>query len=450
MWEGLNPMQVDQFQSLKSGESQLAVVGLGYVGLPLLIAFAKKGFSVLGFDIHEKKIGRLRDRIDDTGELNEEDLTHFDKIQFSSDPHDLKSCSFIIVAVPTPIDGYNTPDLTPLEKASETIGQNLSKGATVVFESTVYPGVTEEFCVPVIEKSSGLSWQAGDFHVGYSPERINPGDKKHRLENITKVVSGESEDVCQLIAKVYSSVVEVGVFEAKSIKVAEAAKVIENTQRDLNISLMNELSVIFHKIGIDTKDVLEAAGTKWNFLKFFPGLVGGHCIGVDPYYLTSLAEQSGYHPQVVLAGRRINDQMSRFVAAETVKSMIDAGQKVRGAKALVMGLTFKENVPDFRNSKVFDLINELGTYGLDVVVHDPFMEHCRDQGKVNVQKDLKLSENFDVIIIANRHDEYLDMSLSKLHGFTSDGNTHQPVLVDLKWIYDRESAERQGFYYWTL
>jgi len=347
----------------------IAIVGLGYVGLPLAVEFGKK-YKTIGLDLSASKIESYRRHVDPTGEVSTENLKAATQLFPTTDAAALKEADFIIVAVPTPVDEAHNPDFSPLVGSSTAVGKNLKRGATVVFESTVYPGATEEVCIPLIEQHSGLTWKK-DFFVGYSPERINPGDKLHTLTTITKVVSGDTPDTLERVAEVYASVITAGVYKAASIKVAEAAKVIENTQRDLNIALVNELSLIFHRIGIDTTDVLEAAGTKWNFLPFRPGLVGGHCIGVDPYYLTHKAERLGYHPQVILAGRRINDGMGKYVAEQTIKNMIQAGFQVKGADVIVLGLTFKENCPDLRNSKVIDVIRELETYGVTVHVHDP-------------------------------------------------------------------------------
>ena len=347
----------------------VAVVGLGYVGLPLAVEFGKQ-YATVGFDLSEKKIAAYRNFLDPTGEVSQAELKAASGLRLTTDAADLANADFVVVAVPTPVDQAHQPDFGPLLSASETVGKNLKRGATVVFESTVYPGATEEVCVPVLERYSGLQWRR-DFFVGYSPERINPGDKEHSLTRIIKVVSGDSPETLERVAEVYSSIIAAGVHRASSIKVAEAAKVIENTQRDLNIALINELALIFHKIGIDTSEVLEAAGSKWNFLQFRPGLVGGHCIGVDPYYLTHKADMLGYHPQVILAGRRINDGMGKYVADQTVKLMIQAGSSVKGAAVNVLGLTFKENCPDLRNSRVIDVIRELSAFGARVHVHDP-------------------------------------------------------------------------------
>src|SRR5512134_1529487 len=347
----------------------IAVVGLGYVGLPLAVEFGKK-YATIGFDLSAEKVAAYKKHVDPTGEVSTDELRAASQLRVTTDPQALREADFVVVAVPTPIDEAHQPDFRPLLGASESVGKNLKRGAIVVFESTVYPGATEEICVPVLERRSGLVWKR-DFFVGYSPERINPGDREHTLTRITKVVSGDTPETLERLATLYGSVVRAGVYRASSIKVAEAAKVIENTQRDLNIALMNELSLIFHKIGIDTLEVLQAAGTKWNFLPFRPGLVGGHCIGVDPYYLTHKADKLGYHPQVILAGRRINDGMGKYVAEQTVKQMINAGLPVNGAHVIVLGLTFKENCPDLRNSRVIDVVAELASYGACVHVHDP-------------------------------------------------------------------------------
>jgi UDP-N-acetyl-D-galactosamine dehydrogenase len=406
---------------------KIAVVGLGYVGLPVAVAFGKKG-RIIGFDINEHRINTLKQGIDYTKEVESQDLLESD-IDFTNDPSRLREADFIIVAVPTPITETKQPDLTPLMKASETVGSNLQKGAIVVYESTVYPGATEEVCVPVLEKASGL--KAGvDFFVGYSPERINPGDKEHTFTKITKVVSGQNDEVLEIIAGVYGSVVEAGVYRASSIKVAEAAKVIENTQRDLNIALMNELAIIFDKLGIDTAEVLEAAGTKWNFLSFTPGLVGGHCIGVDPYYLTHKAESVGYHPEVILAGRRINDNMGKFIATSLVKQMIHKNMPVQGARVTILGLTFKENVPDLRNSKVIDVIRELQEFGVEVQVTDALAdkeEAVREYGIELVDYDKLIPA--DAVVLAVPHDEYVEKGWEQFNKLLKHG---RGIVVDIK------------------
>ena len=362
--------------------SVVAVVGLGYVGLPLAVEFGKKGRTI-GFDLSARKIASYKEGVDPTGEVSTEDLKAAVHLELSADPGVLAEADFIIVAVPTPVDDAHQPDFRPLVGSSESVGKNLKRGATVVFESTVYPGATEEVCIPIIEKHSGLKWKK-DFFVGYSPERINPGDKERTLTKIVKVVSGDTPETLERVKQVYGSVITAGVYPASSIKVAEAAKVIENTQRDLNIALMNELAIIFDRIGIDTLEVLQAAGSKWNFLPFRPGLVGGHCIGVDPYYLTYKAEKMGYHPDVILAGRRINDGMGKFIAEQTVKNLIRNGWMVKDAPIIVLGLTFKEDCPDLRNSRVIDVVRELQSYGANVIVHEPVADAAEAQHEYGV------------------------------------------------------------------
>ncbi|HMS83213.1 MAG TPA: nucleotide sugar dehydrogenase [Nitrospira sp.] len=410
----------------------IAVVGLGYVGLPIAIAFGKIG-PVIGFDINKKKIEELQKGMDRTGEVSKEDLG-IAQVRYTSEPADLKSANFIIVAVPTPINDALQPDLTALQKASELIGRNLSSGTIVVYESTVYPGATEEICLPILEQTSGM--KAGvDFKVGYSPERINPGDKEHTLEKIIKVVSAQDRDSLDIVADTYALVVKAGIHRASGIKVAEAAKVIENTQRDLNIALMNELSLIFHRLGIDTKSVLEAAGTKWNFLKFSPGLVGGHCIGVDPYYLTSKAESVGYHPEVILAGRRINNGMGKFAAEQTMKLLSQLSRPANELRVGVFGLTFKENVPDLRNSKVPDIIRELLEYGVQVLVHDPIAEKEEAVAEYGIHLvEWDEMKNLDGLIVAVAHKRFSDVGLQTLLAKLRSQN--QGVLIDIKSIFD--------------
>ncbi len=424
---------------------KIAVIGLGYVGLPVALAFAGVFDDVVGFDIDSIKIRELNEGFDRTGEVDLGELTAA-SMRFSSDPNDLDDRSFFVVAVPTPIDQRNQPDLTPLVRASETIGNHLQRGAVVVYESTVYPGVTEEVCGPVLERVSGLR-QRVDFKLGYSPERINPGDKEHTFKRITKVVSGEDSETLSRVADVYGAVVDAGVHRAPSIKVAEAAKVIENTQRDLNIALMNELALIFDRLGISTKDVLEAAGTKWNFLRFEPGLVGGHCIGVDPYYLTCKAQELGYHPQVILAGRSVNDGMGRFIAQRMIKLLIQQDlQPIKHAKIGVLGLTFKENVPDLRNSKVADIIAELRDFGIEPLVHDPFAdrkEACHEYGIELCEID-QLS-SLDGLIFAVTHREYRDMGDAGLFAMLKHGG----VFIDVKSIVDKARVP-EGIAYWRL
>ncbi len=431
---------------LQAGDATLAVVGLGYVGLPLAVAFGRK-VSVVGFDVSEAKVESLRSGIDPTGELGREELAST-RIEYTTNPGDLRRASFIVVAVPTPIDRHKKPDLGPIVAASRAIGQNLTPGTVVAYESTVYPGVTEEVCVPVLERESGLRCGT-DFRVGYSPERINPGDKEHTLERIVKVVAGQDAGTLEVVARVYELVVEAGVHRAPTIRTAEAAKVIENTQRDLNIALMNELSVIFNRMGIETRAVLEAAGTKWNFLRFTPGLVGGHCIGVDPYYLTYKAEELGYQPQVILAGRAINDGMGKYVAENTVKGLIRCGKVVQGSRVLVMGLTFKENVSDLRNSRVKDVIRELQEYGVDVVAHDPLADPAEAEREFGLRPvALDATGPVDGIVAAVDHDAYRDLTLSRLKGFYRENG--RGVLADVKMRYDRTEAESLGLYYWSL
>lgn len=432
---------------LKNRQARIAVVGLGYVGLPLAAAFGHK-FTVLGFDIDTDKVGQLTEGIDVTGELSSAEL-QATSITYTTEAADLRSADFIIVTVPTPIDRNNNPDLSPLEKSSTTIGRNLKQGAIVVYESTVYPGVTEEVCVPILEHESGLTCGV-DFKVGYSPERINPGDKVHTVDKITKVVSGMDDQTLETIAGVYGEVITAGIHRASSIKVAEAAKVIENTQRDLNIALINELALIFNKLGIPTRDVLAAAGTKWNFLRFTPGLVGGHCIGVDPYYLTHKAEQIGYLPQVILAGRRINDGMGKYVAEHTVKQMIRAAKVVKGARVLILGLTFKENVPDIRNTKVVDIVHELEDYGIEVLVHDPHADVAETRHEYSLELTaLDAAGQFDAVVYAVNHQSFSRLTPTVIKNFCGNGNG-QGVLIDVKSVFNRAEVEEKGLRYWSL
>jgi UDP-N-acetyl-D-galactosamine dehydrogenase len=424
----------------------VAVVGLGYVGLPLAVEFGKK-FDTIGYDLSASKIDSYRRFCDPTGEISSEELKAAARLTPTSDPSDLRRADFIVVAVPTPVDVAHLPDFSPLVGASTTVGQHMKKGAIVVFESTVYPGATEEVCVPVLERHSGMRWKQ-DFHVGYSPERVNPGDKEHTVSRITKVVSGDDEQTLDKVADLYASVITAGIHKASSIKVAEAAKVIENTQRDLNIALMNELALIFGRMGIDTLEVLQAAGTKWNFLPFRPGLVGGHCIGVDPYYLTHKAEMIGYHPQVILAGRRINDGMGAYIAQQTIKQLIKNGSPLPGAKVIVLGLTFKENCPDLRNSKVADVIRELKELGCNVSIHDPIA----DSGEAAHHYDLKLTPweelpaEADAIVAAVPHRSYLTMPLREL----SSRLKRNGVFIDVKSAFDRTAVGKAGFRMWRL
>ena len=432
------------FEQLVKKEEKLSLIGLGYVGMPIAVAFAKK-IKVIGFDLNPDKIGLYRRGIDPTHEVGDEAISN-STVEFTSDESRLRDAKFHIVAVPTPVNEDHTPDLTPVKSASSILGRNLTASSIVVYESTVYPGVTEEICVPILEKESGLKCGI-DFKVGYSPERINPGDKIHRLETITKIVSGIDDETLECIAKVYELVVDAGVYRAESIKVAEAAKVIENSQRDINIAFMNELSIIFNKMGIDTKAVLEAAGTKWNFLKFYPGLVGGHCIGVDPYYLTYKAEMMGYHSQVILAGRRINDDMGKYVAENCVKMLIKADRPVRNAKVAILGFTFKENCPDTRNTKVIDIIKELNEYGIYPIVADPKADIVEAEKLYNIHFiNIDNIVDMDALILAVSHDEYRNLTLEKINGFFGNNK----ILLDIKGVFDRKEYVNAGYTYWRL
>jgi len=429
-----------------SAESMtVAVVGLGYVGLPLAIEFGRR-YPTIGLDLSAEKVAAYLRKVDPTGEVLPEQFSAASHFRPTTDPTALQDAQFVVVAVPTPVDDAHTPDLAPLVGASTAVGRNLKPGATVVFESTVYPGATEEICIPIIEKESGLRWRH-DFFVGYSPERINPGDREHTLTTITKVVSGDSPQTLELVAQMYASIVKAGVYKAQSIKVAEAAKVIENTQRDLNIALVNELSLIFHRLGIDTLDVLKAAGTKWNFLPFRPGLVGGHCIGVDPYYLTHKAEMVGYHPQVILAGRRINDGMGKYVAEQTVKCMVNAGQPVKGGHVNVLGLTFKENCPDLRNSKVIDVIRELQSYGAIVHVHDPVAPADEARHEYGVELvDWNELPVAGAIVAAVAHRELVERPLEQVLAKLSP----RGVYADVKCVADMAALRAHGVSVWRL
>jgi len=425
--------------------SVIGVVGLGYVGLPLAVEFGKK-HRTIGFDLSASKVEAYRRHVDPTGEVAGEDLKAARLLQPTTDPAALKEADFVVVAVPTPVDDAHNPDFSPLVSSSTSVGRNLKRGAVVVYESTVYPGATEEVCVPILERESGLRWKK-DFFVGYSPERINPGDREHTLTRIVKVVSGDTPETLDRVAEMYGSIITAGVHRASSIKVAEAAKVIENTQRDLNIALMNELSLIFHRIGIDTLEVLHAAGTKWNFLPFRPGLVGGHCIGVDPYYLTFKAEKLGYHPQVILAGRRINDGMGKYIAEQTVKQMIQAGFPVKGSHVNVLGLTFKENCPDLRNSKVIDVIHELESYGVTVHVHDPVA--LPEEAKHEYGVDLVPWEHLpkaNAIVAAVAHAEFRQRPLDDYVAKLSSGG----LFVDVKCQADAAALQARGLQVWRL
>ena len=424
---------------------KVAVIGLGYVGLPLAVAFGAAG-PTIGYDRDERKVARLRERHDVTGEVGPADFAAARELEVTSDARKLREADFLIIAVPTPVDVARRPDLGILLAATETAGRSMKRGATVIFESTVYPGCTEEDCVPVLERASGMRWRDG-FHVGYSPERINPGDKAHRLATITKVVSGDSPETLERVAQLYARVALAGVHRASSIRVAEAAKVIENTQRDLNIALMNELAIIFHRMGIDTSEVLRAAATKWNFINFHPGLVGGHCIGVDPYYLTHKAEMLGYHPEVILAGRRINDGMARFIAEQAVKRLAQAGFPVKGSKAIVAGLAFKEDVPDLRNSKVADLIAELKGYGLEVHVHDPVVEPDEAGAEYGLTlEDWAALPRAELFVLAVPHRELLARPMADFEAKMVRG----AVMVDVKARMDRRALEQAGLRTWRL
>ena len=419
---------------------------LGYVGMPIAVAFARKA-DVIGFDLNQEKIKLYKSGIDPTKEVGDEAIRDT-SVQFTSDEEVLDEAKFFIVAVPTPVNEDHTPDLTPVEGASHTVGRHLSPGCVVVFESTVYPGVTEDICVPILEQESGLVC-GRDFKIGYSPERINPGDKVHRLETITKIVSGMDEETLDTVANVYELVVDAGVHRAESIRVAEAAKVIENSQRDINIAFMNELSIIFNKMGIDTKAVLEAAGTKWNFLNFRPGLVGGHCIGVDPYYLTYKAEELGYHSQIILSGRRINDDMGRYVAENLVKSLIKADKRVRDAKVALLGFTFKENCPDTRNTRVIDIVNELKEYGIQPVIADPIADKEEAKREYNIVfTDFGAIQDMDAVIVAVAHEAFLNMPESSLAELYKKGD--KKVLLDIKGLLNRQEFEKDGYLYWRL
>ena len=423
----------------------VAVVGLGYVGLPLAVAFGRR-FKTIGFDLSKPKIDAYRKGFDPTGELDRSELAAAKMLEVTNDEARLREADFVVVAVPTPVDDAHNPDLSPLVGASVSIGRNLKPAAIVVYESTVYPGATEEVCIPILERESGRTWKR-DFFVGYSPERINPGDREHRLSTIIKVVSGDTPESLERIATMYAAVVDAGVHRATSIKVAEAAKVIENTQRDLNIALINELSLIFHRIGIDTLEVLEAAGTKWNFLPFRPGLVGGHCIGVDPYYLTYKAERLGYHPQVILAGRRINDGMGKYIAEQTVKQMIQHGVHVKGSHVIVLGLTFKENCPDLRNSKVIDVIRELASYGVTVSVHDPVAHSDEAQHEYGVTlADWDALPRADAVVAAVAHSAYRELPIERFTAKLKPGG----LVVDVKCQMDAVALRKDGFRVWRL
>lgn len=428
------------YQELLNKETKLSLIGLGYVGLPIALEFAKK-ISVIGFDISEERVAMMKNNEDPSDELDTDDFKGCDII-YTTNPQDLKDASFHIVAVPTPIDSHNRPDLSPLIAATKTVGKILKKGDYVLFESTVYPGATEEECIPILEELSGLKF-VQDFKVGYSPERINPGDKVNTLSSVVKIVSGCDDDSLDNIAKTYELVVKAGVHRAPNMKVAEAAKVIENTQRDVNIAFMNELSIIFNRMGINTFDVLEAAGTKWNFLNFYPGLVGGHCIGVDPYYLAYKAQEFRYHPQIINSGRFVNDSMGFYVAKQLVKKMIDKGKKILNTKVLVMGVTFKEDVSDLRNSKVADLIHELESYGVLVEVTDPHASASELKREYGFDLTEDIADDYNAVVVAVSHKEYKDLDEDYFKSITAK----KAVLVDLKGLYRNRINELT---YWSL
>lgn len=433
------------FEEISNRTEKISVVGLGYVGMPLAIAFAKVA-DVVAFDISNEKVQHYKNGTDVTKEVGDEAVKQSAAL-FTCDENKLRNCCFHVVAVPTPVNPDKTPDLRPVISASKIVGRNLVKGSVVVFESTVYPGVTEDICVPILEKESGLKY-GEDFKVGYSPERINPGDRSHRLETIVKIVSGSDDYALNEIAAIYGMIIKAGVYRAESIKVAEAAKAIENAQRDINIAFMNEIAIIFNKMGIDTNDVLKAAGTKWNFLNFKPGLVGGHCIGIDPYYITYKAEEMGYHSQIILSARKINDDMSKYVAENTIKKLINANKQIKGAKAVIFGVTFKENCPDVRNSKTVDIIRELKEYGLDVAIVDPvadkddlWREYGLNTCEAGTVKDM------DCALFAVQHEEFKNMKLSDIKSFL---RKDMPVLIDVKGIFNRKEAEGLNYIYWRL
>ncbi|MGL5479582.1 MAG: nucleotide sugar dehydrogenase [Clostridium sp.] len=447
------------FEKIRDEKEKIAVIGLGYVGMPLAVAFAKK-VGVIGFDLNQDKIKEYLKGKDITNEVGDEEIKKT-TVRFTNDEKEIRNAKFHIVAVPTPINGDKTPDLKPVVGASEIVGRNLTRGSIVVFESTVYPGVTEDICVPILERESNLKYGI-DFKVGYSPERINPGDKVNRLETIVKIVSGMDGESLEDIANIYELVIEAGVHRAESIKVAEAAKVIENSQRDINIAFMNELSIIFNQMGIDTKSVLEAAGTKWNFLKFSPGLVGGHCIGVDPYYLTYKAEQEGYHSQIISSGRRINDDMGKYIASVILKKMIEEKIQIKDSKVAFLGVTFKENCPDTRNTKVIDIINELSSYGINVLVTDPVAnkDEFRDEYKFEI-KNIDEIENVDCVVIAVAHNEFKELSINEIRKLYLMGEEELEiaatslvpkgkVLIDIKGILDKKVYNNGEFSYWRL
>ena len=437
------------YEIIKSNEESLSLVGLGYVGMPIAIEFAKRGVKVIGFDLNAAKIETYKSGNDPTHEVGDQAIKET-TVEFTADETALRRAKFHIVAVPTPVNDDHTPNLSPVEGASRILGRNLTKGSIVAFESTVFPGVTEDICVPILEQESGLKCGV-DFKIGYSPERINPGDKVHRLNTITKIVSGMDEETLENVAKVYEIIVDAGVHRAESIKVAEAAKVIENSQRDINIAFMNELSIIFNKMGIDTLAVLRAAGTKWNFLNFRPGLVGGHCIGVDPYYLTYKAEELGYHSQIILSGRRINDDMGKYVAEQVVKKLIAAELPVRGAKVGILGFTFKENCPDTRNTKIIDIVKELNEYGIYPLIADPSADANEAETLYGVKFcDISKIKDCDAVILAVAHTQFADLTMEQVASMFKAQENNKKVLADIKGLLDRRAYEDAGYSYWRL
>ena len=436
------------YEKIKNREEKISIVGLGYVGIPIAAAFAKK-VNIIGFDISNEKVELYKKGIDPTKEVGNDAIKET-TVEFTADESKLQTAKFHIVAVPTPVNEDHTPDLMPVESASRIVGRNLTKGSVVVFESTVYPGVTEEICIPILEAESGMKC-GQDFKVGYSPERINPGDKEHRIETIVKVVSGMDKESIDIIANVYSLVVNAGIYRAESIKVAEAAKVIENSQRDINIAFMNELSIIFNKMGIDTKAVLKAAGTKWNFLNFFPGLVGGHCIGVDPYYLTYKAEKLGYHSQIILSGRRINDDMGKYVVENLIKNLIKENVPVKDAKVAILGFTFKENCPDTRNTRVIDIVNELKEYGINPMIADPEADAEETKHEYGIVLDsVEDIKEMDAVVIAVGHDQFLRFTQEDINKMFKQGTNRRKILLDIKGILIRKKYESAGYEYWRL
>ena len=436
-------------EKIAAGEEKLALVGLGYVGMPIAVAFARKGVRVIGFDLNAEKIALYRQGIDPTNEVGNEAIAAT-AVEFTDEERRLSEAKFIIVAVPTPVNLDHTPDLSPVESASEIVGRNLTPGTIVVYESTVYPGVTEDVCIPILERESGLVC-GRDFKIGYSPERINPGDRVHRLENIRKIVSGMDADSLEEIRRVYDLVIEVGTYPVSSIKTAEAVKVVENSQRDINIAFMNELAMVFDRMGIDTNEVVDGMNTKWNALGFRPGLVGGHCIGVDPYYFTYEAEKLGYHSQIILAGRKVNDGMGQFVADAAIKQMILAGKAPRSARVAVLGLTFKENCPDTRNSKVADILVRLGEYGVAPMVVDPWASARDAQHEYGVTLcELPQVHDMDCVIVAVAHDDFRRLGLDGMEKLFAPMKQDEKVLIDVKGIFDRHEAKQRGLAYWRL